>query len=312
MTTKEWIFLKFKKGITKNNLKKKSYYNMFMVDSKSTSSYKSYKESVSRAYTSFIEKENIKDIAHLSPLEESDIIKLIEDFIEKYNSKPTYEDIVNMSTKRGFNPQQFFRNNDITSIINNIYKMKGLHLEEKMSKEKFQNEIKILKKENKELSKKSLNLDNLVSLFDSVVKEYSPLEFSGINSKKEIGKREAILLLSDIHWGEKVNSEETMGLAVYSVDIAIKRIDMLFDRVVHNISEYNTNEITIMLLGDFVDGVIQPDSLRNTDIHIVDGLITLADYLSKKITELTKFFKKIKINSVVGNHGRILYQESSI
>jgi len=115
------------------------------------------------------------------------------------------------------------------------------------------------------------------------------------------GDEEAILDLSDWHYGAEINSQ----IAIYNTDTAELRITYLADKVTEILLNFHPKVKTIHLFwkGDIVDGEnIYPDQ-HYYSIPIseqIEGVIAPAMYL---IDRLSQHFY-VDNNSVSGNHGR--------
>jgi predicted phosphodiesterase len=115
---------------------------------------------------------------------------------------------------------------------------------------------------------------------------------------------EAILLLSDAHFGEIVDREEMCGINEYNMTIAAKRIQFLVDGIFENLDPFKVKKLHIFMLGDFTSGNIH-DELRETNSpNIVDCTFMGSSILAQAVCELaTKY--DINIIGVPGNHGRM-------
>ncbi len=179
-------------------------------------------------------------------------------------------------------------------------------LKGKIREKQVQTEISVLKKENKELVSQSASYQTLVDILTNFNEVPYKFPHARISPIKSDSSRVGFVTFSDFHWGEIVHEEEVFGLNEYSIMIAKERIDELFDQLTDRLVEMNLDTLYIAILGDMVDGIIQPDSLRNSDAHIVEAVVQLADYLALKIVEIAHIVDKIHINTICGNHGRIL------
>jgi hypothetical protein len=118
------------------------------------------------------------------------------------------------------------------------------------------------------------------------------------------------LILSDLHIGQKFSYEETGGLAEYSLETYLRRLDHLKNRVTR-ITELHRNlyelpTLNVFMLGDNTHGMagVGKWSAAYIDRSIIDqtmiGVKSLADF----IYYMLGLYKEVHIYAVGGNHGR--------
>lgn len=239
------------------------------------------------------------------------LFDLLERETEKKRKKLVFTDIKRIAKENNFDSGVFYTViPELNKELDHIYKLAMHHISDKVREIKLQNEVRILRAENKKLANNVADYDNVRDIFDQAVNEYEALEAPQvlIKGKHKKGKKKtmAIPFISDIHWGDIVDKREINGINEYSIEIAKKRIDSYFLQMQEMVEDWGLDEATYILNGDIVEGYIQPDSVRNSDIHTVSGVLSVADYLSEHIAESRKYFKKIDVYAMVGNHGRML------
>lgn len=128
--------------------------------------------------------------------------------------------------------------------------------------------------------------------------------------KKDIDEEIVILLLSDLHIGERVSKEEMGGLGEYDLQIFKERIQRLTRSVTRILSilkkTYKLPELRIYGLGDFVNGLIHEELVETADGDIIDWLYESGGaVVAQCLLELSSMFRVTKFIGVVGNHGEI-------
>lgn len=126
--------------------------------------------------------------------------------------------------------------------------------------------------------------------------------------KKQAHKAIPSLLLTDIHWGERVRPEEVGGTNAYDRAIAEQRIRRACEGSVKLCRDYLSGVeyegVTLMLGGDLVSGDIH-DELRETNVETTtESVVGVLEALSAGINLLSDFFGSVYVAAVVGNHGR--------
>lgn len=179
----------------------------------------------------------------------------------------------------------------------------------------LEEENRELKRNNKELLKGSIIEDELIDIYRENLNVKRRFD---INTKiiKSSSNKKMLLCISDIHLGEVVIAEQVNFVNEYNKDICVRRLNSIFDQVVNYAKVIDVNEINILLNGDLCSGSIHEELIRGSDLNEVESIFFLNDYFIEKFSELTKFFNKINVDIVVGNHARILqgrpYQKNKV
>ena len=169
----------------------------------------------------------------------------------------------------------------------------------------FQNEITELKKYNSALLEQSIIYDNLIEIFEANLKNTYHFPVA-TNKLKKSSDMEIIFNLSDLHLGEVVVSSDIYDSNEYNKDICIERLNIIFDKLCHYAGVVKVSKLHLILNGDLISGGIHQELARNSDLNEVEAVLFLYEYLVSKITEISKYFEKINIEVIVGNHARIM------
>lgn len=119
-----------------------------------------------------------------------------------------------------------------------------------------------------------------------------PIQFSG--------GREAILILSDWHYGQKsANCCNTFNDAVFR-----QRIETLLSRTKEYCKRHEVQRLHVFALGDLVNGLIHVTTRINNTEDVIKQTMTVAEVLSDM---LNNFSKTMKVDAYFsrGNHDRV-------
>lgn len=128
------------------------------------------------------------------------------------------------------------------------------------------------------------------------------------------GDREeiAMLDLSDLHLGKKIDTRDTAGLNYYDQAVFEEQCRMMIVAIEEIVSiqrrgGISLNNIYINCLGDLVDGeLIYSGHQSEICRGIIDQMYEFGDYFLKTVlAPLGEIFDKVTILSVDGNHGRV-------
>lgn len=116
------------------------------------------------------------------------------------------------------------------------------------------------------------------------------------------------LQYSDLHAAEVVSFEAMNGLNEYNWAI----MDVRHQRLARAIRSFKKNrpypidDLYIWGLGDMVTGDIHDELRETNEIIISEAAVKLGLYMADFVaTELVPLYKRIQIDAVVGNHGRV-------
>ncbi len=113
-----------------------------------------------------------------------------------------------------------------------------------------------------------------------------------------------ILMLSDLHFGEKV---EVNGIEVFNIEIATKRFESIIQEVINapELEAYHVDELVVILGGDIIDGeLIFPGQAFETTSGVYDQMKIATKIIWTALTQLATKFPVIRVYCVPGNHGR--------
>ena len=229
--------------------------------------------------------------------------KIYFEFIKKYPNETLTRDIYSKRTVHAEAFKKYFTN--YSNFRKYVYEIEGIdnHQERK---------IHILSEENKELKKKTKTKikqevfeEEILDLYKDNLNKKINLPVSKIKIPDEKNGT-AILMISDVHLGEVIKKEDVNGINEYNKIIALKRLNIIFAKFEMLCKKHKISKCHIFFNGDLLDGGIQHESIRNSDLNEVESIFYLEEYLIIKLTELSKIFNKIDIDVIVGNHGRIL------
>lgn len=121
-----------------------------------------------------------------------------------------------------------------------------------------------------------------------------------------------LAILSDVHYGEVVKAAQTNEVNSYTPTIAAKRLKRFVNHVIEIQSQHGGKTkppgLVLSFGGDMVSGSIV-EELRMTDVKTPEqSKHEMADLLAGVIDNLAKYFGRLYIPCVVGNHGRQTYR----
>jgi hypothetical protein len=141
------------------------------------------------------------------------------------------------------------------------------------------------------------------------IRHVKPLRFDPPARDKRAMAGVATLFISDTHWGETVDIQQTMGLNEYNLDIANERLQRVFTKALELCFTHMSGQwyegCVVQLGGDMVSGIIHEELTRTNDAEITDCIVDLAKALYVGVTAMADAFGSAYVPCVVGNHGRL-------
>jgi len=137
----------------------------------------------------------------------------------------------------------------------------------------------------------------------------SPFHPPSWTTKEYIGKSQGIptLFLSDWHWGEVVVPSEINWQNEYNLEIAAKRAKLCFEefiRIYHENTRREWDGLVVLLGGDMVSGDIHEELAQTNESPTLPTVLDCSQHLCAGLEFLSRFFERIMVFGVVGNHGR--------
>ena len=179
----------------------------------------------------------------------------------------------------------------------------------------YRHDIRDLKHQNislsKENDKQQAHIDFLLALeiLNSSLNDFKKLTISQADMSKD--ENTAVALFSDSHLEERIEADVVNNWNEYNPDIAKKRIEKFFTRlmfVIRNLRKggWVIDNLVLAILGDVINGYIHEEMLESNFMSPVEAVMFAQELLIKGITYLVEDgeFKTITIPCTKGNHGR--------
>ena len=115
--------------------------------------------------------------------------------------------------------------------------------------------------------------------------------------------------LTDTHVGDRVESDQMVGLNEYSIDIFNRRLygwhTQLLQLVELRRKFAPINKLIVPMLGDMISGDIHEELARTNIDNCMGQMIRGANMIAQALMGLSAHFTEIEVPCVVGNHGRM-------
>jgi hypothetical protein len=238
------------------------------------------------------------------PLDPSEVFAMLEKRMQDSKEKITPTDLKELAEDLGSNPSEFYKINGFAEFLTELNKASKDFVEDGLKELHLTRKVKSLETELKSYKDNQLDVSSIVKAFEDAVEVYEPPKKPKVDFVTSEKERVVVGLLSDIHCGEVVSFEETMGVNAYNVTILKTRLDSFFTQLVEYAQEVKSDVLYLKLLGDIVNGEIHEELLKYSDISTVKSLLEVSDYIAWWLSKIREHFKEIKVLGLSGNHGR--------
>lgn len=160
-----------------------------------------------------------------------------------------------------------------------------------------------LKKTKKENVMEERIAQRLETVAQTVTPKYVPAAHV---DDEEFDDHEFLLLFSDTHAGEVVDSEQTLGMNEYNWEIMLARMQKLQTSVLsyQRNRPYKISKLNVAMLGDMLSGDIHEELAITNEMPTEEAVVQFGYDASAWLEEFTPYFEKIHVVGVPGNHPR--------
>lgn len=146
-----------------------------------------------------------------------------------------------------------------------------------------------------------LNKHSKFDLFyDNLKESIKTLPMPKFNELIDYNKNEGswILTISDIHYNADFISENN----IYNREEAKKRFEILLRDAIKLIQKNNINELTILGIGDDIQGLLRLSDIKLNDLSIVDSVVEVSRLIATFLNHLSKYVRIVYRHNIYSNH----------
>lgn len=150
-------------------------------------------------------------------------------------------------------------------------------------------------------------LKEMVKESISFMDEHFPLSPAKPDKLQELhdscseGYREAVLQLSDIHYGAEIDNFWNQ----YNPQICKRRLQELRDKVIVNCKRNKVYRLYIVNLGDLISGRIHTQLRINSRLDVVTQTQHISELIAEFIADISTYIPEVEYYDCLDNHSRI-------
>lgn len=138
----------------------------------------------------------------------------------------------------------------------------------------------------------------------NAIKETGKLEVPiYMGEKFSKNEKKYIMPLADLHLGANFTSINNK----YSIEEAKKRIELAANRVKEFVKEHNINEITIISLGDLIQGILRISDLKLNETDVADAFLYAIRLIAGFLNAISAYCYVDYIHVCYSNHEQTRY-----
>jgi len=150
--------------------------------------------------------------------------------------------------------------------------------------------------------------ENKLNLLEEKLSELGRIEFSSHEEVQISGTTDLLVILSDLHIGHCFSS----ALGEYNSTIAQERLNQLLLEVIRIGRRHNSENVFVSIQGDLISGSIHKTLAVTNRENVIEQIKLAAELITSFCYELSKYFSKVLISNVCGNHSRIDRKEEAL
>lgn len=112
---------------------------------------------------------------------------------------------------------------------------------------------------------------------------------------------EYMVCIADIHYGSEFESINN----AYSPSICKHRFNILLDKLKVFIEQHNVQTLTVVGLGDFIQGILRLSDLKINDTSVVQATVEVSRLMGSFLNELSKYVNVKYYHTPTANHTQL-------
>lgn len=174
---------------------------------------------------------------------------------------------------------------------------------EKIKDEVFKERVKLqdANREKRNANREEARFENLLDVLAEKMELLPPIKLNDYKAPTKRDRVYATLMLSDWHYGIKVDHPWNY----YDVETAKDRANQIVDKTIYHAKVHNITDLVVEINGDMVSGEINVSNKVASEEDIVEQINNVSELLAQCINKLKPHFESIKIVTTLGNHGRL-------
>lgn len=176
-----------------------------------------------------------------------------------------------------------------------------------MERQKLYDIQRGIRKDMRELSRSEMLCEAISNAIRDLPEIQIDKFYTGIPKQDNV-VRDLVVGMGDFHYGAEFSVNGLYGEEINRYDSYVfeKRMMMLLNYIVQIVEKERPEQITIMIVGDMLDGLLRPSQISRLECGVVESAMRLSETLAQWFADLEEVVQlPIRVFAVRGNHGEI-------
>lgn len=148
--------------------------------------------------------------------------------------------------------------------------------------------------------------ESYIDMVKRMLSDYAPKSLNYTIPPSYKSDTDMVLVVSDLHCGIEVNHY----LNHFDSDILADRFVTCLSKVIEIQNRHQSENITV-LISEVISGLIHENLRCENNENIIEQFLTVTQYISDFLTELSKHFNNVEVLVMPGNHSRVTPKKES-
>lgn len=148
--------------------------------------------------------------------------------------------------------------------------------------------------------------ESYIDMVKRMLSNYAPKSLNYTTPPSYKSDTDMVLVVSDLHCGIEVNHY----LNHFDSNILADRFITCLNKVIEIQNRHQSENITV-LISEVISGLIHENLRCENNENIIEQFLTVTQYLSDFLTELSKHFNNVEVLVMPGNHSRVTPKKES-
>lgn len=150
------------------------------------------------------------------------------------------------------------------------------------------------------------NIEAALTAAAEKLSQTEPFDLSGFHTYESDKSNEAVLVLSDWHYGMKTSNV----FNEYSTEICRERVERVVAGAIDRLRLHKCEKLHVVVLGDLIHGAIHVGARVAAEELVADQLMQVSELLAQAIDALSDYVNEVIVYTTYGNHARTVQNKN--
>lgn len=151
-------------------------------------------------------------------------------------------------------------------------------------------------------------LESRLDMLEDYIKDFGKINFPIQKADQLASNNDLLVILSDLHIGQTFDSFN----GKYNTKIAFERLMQYLEKIIDIQALYHSQNCYVSLQGDLISNSIHKTIAITNQENVIQQIKSASEMITSFVYELSKYFQKVIVTSVSGNHSRLDKKEDAL